>query len=71
MYLIGRLFTSMHYHTYRPKQLERGLIVPILKSRKDPSEPTRNRGITLMSVISKVYDSILFKRHDKSFKRVL
>ena len=38
MYLISRLFTSMHYHTYRPKQ---------------------------------VYDSILFKRHEKWFKRVL
>ena len=71
MYLISRLFTSMHYHTYRPKQLKKGVIVPIPKSGKDPSEPTNNRGITLMSVISKVYDSILFKRHEKWFKRVL
>ena len=71
MYLISRLFTSMHYHTYRPKQLKKGVIVPIPKSGEDPSEPTNNRGITLMSVISKVYDSILFKRHEKWFKRVL
>ena len=71
IYLISRLFTSMHYHTYRPKQLKKGVIVPILKSGKDPSEPTNNRGITLMSVISKVYDSIFFKRHEKWFKRVL
>ena len=71
MYLISRLFTSMHYHTYRPKQLKKGVIVPIPKSEKDPSEPTNNRGITLMSVISKVRDSIVFKRHEKWFKRVL
>ena len=63
IYLISRLFTSMHYHTYPPKQLKKGVIVPIPKSGKDPSEPTNNRGITLMSV--KVYDPILFKRHDK------
>ena len=71
MYLISRLFTSMHYDTYRPKQLEKGVIVPIPKSGKDQSEPTNNRGITFMSVISTVYDSILFKRHEKWFKRVL
>ena len=46
-------------------------IVHIPKIGKDPSEPTNNRGITLMSVISKIYDSILFKRHEKRFKRVV
>ena len=61
----------MHYHTYRPKQPKKGVIVPIPKSGKDPSEPTNNKGITLMSVISKVYDSILLKRHEKWLKRVL
>ena len=71
IYLISRLFTSMHYHTYRPKQLKNEVIVPITNIGKDPSEPTNNRGITLMSVISKVYDSILFKRHENWFKRVL
>ena len=61
----------MHYRTHRPKQLKKGVIVLIPKNGKDPGEPTNNRGITLMSVISKVYDSILFKRHEKWFKRVL
>ena len=71
MYLISRLFTSMQYHTHRPKQLKRGVILPIPKSGKDPSETTNNRGIALLCVISKVYDSIVFKRHEKWFKQVL
>ena len=45
IYLVSRLFTSMHYHTYRPKQLKKGVIVPIPESGKDPNEPTNNRGI--------------------------
>lgn len=69
-YLIGTLtdlFNAMVAKEYRPPPLKRGLIIPIPTGKKDSSFPDNNRGITLTSVIGKVYDSILANRAEEWF----
>ena len=56
------LFNAMVAREHRPALMKRGLIVPIPKGRKDSSIPDNNRGITLASVIGKIYDSVLVAR---------
>jgi hypothetical protein len=60
--LITYLFNAMVNKEHRPADMKRGIIVPIPKGRKDSSLPENNRGITLSSIIGKMYDSILVNR---------
>ena len=46
-----------------PKQLKVGIIVPIPKGDKDVTIMGNNRGITLLPVISKLLDNVLYERH--------
>ena len=46
-----------------PTQLKRGIIIPIPKGTKDTSIQNNNRGITLVSVIVKIYQKVVLKRH--------
>lgn len=64
------LFNAMICKEYRPANLKRGLIVPIPKGRKDSSVPDNNRGITLTSVIGKLYDNILVHRSSEWLQKV-
>lgn len=50
--------------------MRQGVIIPIPKGKKNPIKPENNRGITLMSVIGKVYDKILLKRAEAWFSEV-
>ncbi len=67
MSILADLFNAMVAREYRPAPLKRGLIIPIPKGKKDNSIPDNNRGITLTSVIGKVYDSILVNRAEEWF----
>ena len=43
-----------------PSHYKRGLIVPIPKPRQNPIIPDNNRGITLLPVLYKLFETILF-----------
>ena len=51
--------------------MRKGIIVPIPKGKKDRTLPDNNRGITLRSVLGKVYDKILLKRADDWFQAIM
>lgn len=69
--IITDLINAMITKEHRPPSMKRGLIVPIPKGRKDCSIPDNNRGITLTSVIGKIYDSVLVARVDGWFQEVI
>ena len=52
-----------------PQHYKRGLIVPIPKARKDPTVKVNNRGITLLSVMYKLFEMILLDRETEWLKR--
>ncbi len=61
------LFRAMVHLEWRPVELKKGVIIPIPKGQKDSTVPSNNRGITLMPIIGKMYDSILLKRAETWF----
>ncbi len=46
-----------------PDVLKKGIRIPIPKGTKDPTIQNNNRGITLVSVIVKIYQKIVLSRH--------
>ena len=64
------LFNNMTKLEWRPEFMRKGIIVPIPKADKNPILPENNRGITLMSVLGKVYDRILLKRSEAWFSAI-
>ena len=65
---LAKLFNCMTTAEWRPLSMRKGIIVPIPKGDKDRTIPDNNRGITLRSVLGKVYDKILLKRADEWFQ---
>lgn len=65
------LFNSMTEAEWRPLSMKKGIIVPIPKGNKDATLPDNNRGITLRSVLGKVYDKLLLKRSDSWFLSIM
>ncbi len=70
MYL-SKLFNAMTAAEWRPESMRKGVIVPIPKGNKDQTIPDNNRGITLRSVLGKLYDKILLKRSDHWFQSIM
>jgi len=64
---LTKLFNLMTIAEWRPQSMKTGIIVPIPKPKKDQTIPDNNRGITLRSVLGKVYDKILLERADGWF----
>ncbi len=62
------LFNSMVECEHIPAQYKQGLIVPIPKGGKDASIKDNNRGITLLSCVYKLFESILLVRMDNWLK---
>ena len=57
------IFNSIHATGVVPASLAYGYVIPLLKSSdKDPSVPSNYRGITLIPVISKVFEHLLLSR---------
>lgn len=65
---LARLFTLMTTAEWRPPVMRKGIIIPVPKGSKDPSIPDNNRGITLRSILGKLYDKILLGRAEQWFK---
>ena len=57
-----KLFNILCVTEYIPCQFKKGVIVPIPKGDKDKSCKDNYRGITLLTVISKVYEKCIIKR---------
>ena len=57
---LSLLFTAMLRHSFVPDDFCKGIIVPLLKSKHgDASSLDMYRGITLSSVLSKVFEAVL------------
>ena len=57
------VFNSMCHNEHIVDLLKRGIIIPIPKGTLDQSIRSNNRGITIVSVILKVFQKIVLKRH--------
>ena len=57
------LFNAMVAIIHIPKHQKVGVIVPIPKGEKDATIQSNNRGITLLPVVGKIFEKILFERH--------
>ena len=54
------LFNVMLQHSFVPKQFQLGTILPIVKDRQgDLGDPHNYRGITIASIISKIFEHVL------------
>ena len=59
---LGLLFRDMAVHGYVPNDFGKGVIVPIIKDKLGNVNDTGNyRGITLIPVISKLFESVLLE----------
>ena len=57
--IMTHLFTMMLKTQWKPANIKKGLVIPIPKHGKDASVPDNNRGITLLSAVSKIYDTLV------------
>ena len=62
---LTKLLNLLLREEYVPKQLEKGVIVPIPKGDKDKGLKDNYRVITLLPVISKVFEECIIKRVEK------
>ena len=62
--LLTCLFNAITIKEYIPKDFLKGIIIPIPKGGKDPTVMKNNRGITLMPVIAKLYEKLLYERYE-------
>ncbi len=60
---LAYIFNQIVKLDYYPPSFKVGIIVPIPKGEKDATIMGNNRGITLLSVISKIFDNITYNRH--------
>ena len=58
------VFNEIRRTEMLPDELKRGIIVPLPKGKKDPMIRENNRGITLLPVLNKLYQSMLKLRLD-------
>ena len=58
---LTKLFNKLYYTSYFPLDSCKSVIIPLFKKGKD-SNPDNYRGISLLSIVSKVFTAILNKR---------
>ena len=63
--VITFFFNRITSEEHIPPDMKKGIVVPIPKGTKDPTQMDNNRGITLIPVISKVYEKLLLARYEK------
>ena len=62
-HLLSILFTSMFMHGYMPPEMIKSVTVPIVKSKmKSISDKSNYRPVTLATIISKLFEKIIFTR---------
>lgn len=59
-----QLYNNMYKEYISPDTWKTQIIIPILKPRKNPNNPTSYRPIALLSTLGKLMDKILLKRLD-------
>ena len=59
---LKRLFSLILLHEYIPLHFKQGIIVPVPKGNKNKSLQDNYRGITLISVLAKVFEKCFMKR---------
>ena len=61
--LLSVLFNAIFIHGYIPKDMIKSVIVPIIKSKtKSSNDKSNYRPVTIATVISKVFERVLFIR---------
>ena len=63
--LLTMLFNMLITSEYVPLQFKRGVIIPIPKGEKDKSLKDNYRGITLLPVLSKIFEKCIIVRVEK------
>lgn len=56
------IFNSSIHHSYFPKFWKNAKIIPIHKPGKDPTQPTSYRPISLLPILSKIFEKIIKNR---------
>ena len=61
---MGVLFQAMLRHSFIPEQFKDSIVVPIMKDRNGGvSDPDNYRGISLSSVVSKLYERLILVKY--------
>ena len=60
--VVALLFNAINVLEYVPSGFKKGIIIPIPKSGKDKSKQDNYRGITLLPVLAKMYQSTLLQK---------
>jgi hypothetical protein len=66
--LLTYIFNGIIRMSYWPKQLKNSQIITIAKPGKDPTEVTSHRPISLISVLSKVFEKFILRRINKDLR---
>jgi hypothetical protein len=62
------IFNGIIRTSYWPKQFKISQIITIVKPGKDPTEVASYRPISLLSVLSKVFEKLILRRINKDFR---
>ena len=65
--VLTSIVNSIIFNEYIPPHFKKGVIIPIPKGSKDPTIKDNNRGITLLPVLSKIFENVLIKYRDQWF----
>jgi hypothetical protein len=66
--LLTYIFNRIIRMSYWPKQLKNWQIITIAKPGKDPTEVTSYRPISLISVLSEVFEKLILRRINKDLR---
>ena len=66
---ITGLFNQILYEKHVPSAFKSGILTPVLKKSKDPTNMDNYRGITVTPIIGKLFESILLPRISQTFEQ--
>ena len=66
---ITGLFNQILYEKHVPSAFKTGILTPVLKKSKDPTNMDNYRGITVTPIIGKLFESILLPRISQTFEQ--
>ena len=60
--IISSLMNCILHTGYVPPQLKQAILTPVLKKKKDATQPTNYRGITVLSILGKILERVIQNR---------
>ncbi|KAK3101100.1 hypothetical protein FSP39_000927 [Pinctada imbricata] len=63
---IASIFTSIMHLKHVPSDFKSGILHPIHKKGKDPANVTNYRGITVTSILGKIFEHVILKQIEES-----